>query len=176
MFDFVRFDMQKRVGKLDFNIHVCLPKVTCEQLLIPCVTPEIIEENTIWAHTEAHFSTLTACLPILRPLVQDNGRMQTILGSIRSLITGRSPPAHSESTRHGGFNNNGVLGRSNLSTDSDRNLNWYPLKPGVNTQIAAVPRSQRSKDGSMNSDTILVKTKFVTKCVLDGPADIDRIV
>lgn len=124
---------------------------------------------------EAHFSTLTACLPILRPLVQENERMRTIFGSIRSLVTGRSQPG-TESTRDGGFKNTGVFGRSNVSTDSDRHLNWYPLRPGVNTQIAAVPRSQRSTDGSMNSDTILVKTKFVTKCVLDEPADIDRIV
>ncbi|OAK94255.1 hypothetical protein IQ06DRAFT_234874 [Phaeosphaeriaceae sp. SRC1lsM3a] len=130
-------------------------------------------ENTIWAHTEAHFSTLTACLPILRPLVQENGRMQTLVGSIRTLFTGRSSPT-TESTRDGGFKNKSVLSRSQASSDLDRS--WYPLKPGVNTEIAAVPRSQRSTDGSMNSDTILVKTKFVTRCILDDPADGDRIV
>ncbi|KAH7406409.1 hypothetical protein DE146DRAFT_647409 [Phaeosphaeria sp. MPI-PUGE-AT-0046c] len=147
MFDFVRFDMQKRV--------------------------EIIEENTIWAHTEAHFSTLTACLPILRPLVQENGRMSTIFVSIRSHFTGHSP-ASTESTRDGGFTNKSVVNRSHASAELDSS--WYPMRPGVNTQIAAVPRSQRSTDGSMESDTILVKTNFVTRCVLDNPRDGDRIV
>jgi hypothetical protein len=113
----------------------------------------ITEKNNLWAHNEAHASTFTACLPTLRPLFQDNRSVHSLIGSVRSLLSINS----NKSTENDGKSQSDASS-SNSSKEKLSHDDWCRMHAkGATTDIEAVPRSEQ---GSVQSDSILVKTNF----------------
>ncbi|PVH90661.1 hypothetical protein DM02DRAFT_547368 [Periconia macrospinosa] len=58
--------------------------------LPPEKRPRIYDNNDLWAHLEAYASTLTACLPTLRPIFPNYRSLHSLVASVRSWISASS--------------------------------------------------------------------------------------
>ncbi|KAG9241330.1 hypothetical protein BJ878DRAFT_545367 [Calycina marina] len=74
------------------------------------------EQVYLWAHIEAYVSTITACLPTLSPLILKSRSIESIIGSIKSVLSLRSKsssifrsgPSDSEDRRSGSSRSSGI--------------------------------------------------------------------
>ncbi|PVI08120.1 hypothetical protein DM02DRAFT_621663 [Periconia macrospinosa] len=84
---------------------------------------KVSDENDLWAHIEAYASTLTACLPTLRPLLVGSNGFNSFFSSFRSLLT------RSEATTKEGSQESLGKGGNIPSTDIGTNdkTGWHEL-------------------------------------------------
>lgn len=132
------------VGSLDLQ-HLNLTKFQAE----------LDEQVYLWAHIEAYSSLITACLPTLSPLFLNMRSLDSIVGSVRSVLSIRSKASSI-------FKPSGSDDHSQRSQSSDTEKTPWNNSEGP-TSTAGRGRNIHDLESQVhNTEVIMVEKTFVS--------------